>query len=72
MEAPVDYTPIKTQSRSSLGYEPSFGTSLAKVGGLVAENNCRTHIQRHYVNLRIDTETINKKINAEYISSRLE
>ena len=39
-EACSDYTALRIQSRSSLGYDLSFGTSLAKVGRMGAENNC--------------------------------
>ena len=39
-EAYGDYTALRIQSRPSLGYEVSFGTSLAKVDRLGEENNC--------------------------------
>ena len=38
-KAPFDCTALKILSGPSLGYDLSFGTSLAKVGGLGVENN---------------------------------
>ena len=39
-QVPVYYTALKILSGPSRGYELSFGTSLAKLGRLGAENNC--------------------------------
>ena len=57
-EACIDYTALRNQSRSSSGYDFSFGPSLAKVGRLGSENYASHRQTLHYVNLYIDITII--------------
>ena len=69
MEAPVHYTALDVYSRLSLGYDLSFGSSLAKVGRLREKKNyfCKLSDRQTYANLYVRQAIRCQGIVANYL-----